>query len=245
MGGLVIERIRSGVEFVPDAASAFRRAEAQVQHEFGRNIDVNSTYRSWSYQMSMYNAWNSYVNGSGPRPAHSKAIHPQYSRHVHGLALDSDDWVNARIVQILAENGFIRNQLHVPGEQHHFEYIRARDKNYGKEIDMSLSSEDVKRVAAEVVRQLSSSGLGNRVKAIYESVRFGKKGVRTHGNLTGAIMSEIGAQKIFRAHNGGDAEIDVKALAIELAPLLNEQESADLVKQLLAAQGKAYTDAAG
>lgn len=132
MGGLVIETIRPGVQFVPDAAKAFRRAEAQVQREFRRNIGVNSTYRSWNQQMSMYNAWNRYVNGTGPYPGHSKAIHPKYSRHTNGTALDSNDWTSARIRQILADNGFIRNQLHVLNEQHHFEYIRGRDKNYGK-----------------------------------------------------------------------------------------------------------------
>lgn len=132
MGGIPIEKIREGVEFVPDAAAAFRRAEAQVRAEFGRGIDVNSTYRSWDTQMSMYNAWNAYVGGWGPYPGHSKAVHPSESFHVSGLALDSDDWTNARIVQILAENGFIRNRLYVPGENHHFEYIRSEDKNYGQ-----------------------------------------------------------------------------------------------------------------
>lgn len=137
MGGLVIERIRPGVEFVPDAAAAFRRADAQVRAEFGRGIDVNSTYRSWSDQMEMFEAWNRYV-ASGYRPAlkpnHSKAVHPSESFHVAGTALDSDDWVNARIVEILADDGFIRNRLHVPGEQHHFEYIRDRDNHRGEPI---------------------------------------------------------------------------------------------------------------
>lgn len=132
MGGLVIEKVRDGVEFVPDAAAAFRRADAQVLREFGRRIDVNSTYRSWDQQMLMFTNWNRYVNGTGPYPGHSKAVHPSDSFHVSGLALDSDDWVNARIVEILAENGFIRNRLYVPNEKHHFEYIRSMDRNYGK-----------------------------------------------------------------------------------------------------------------
>lgn len=136
MGGLVIETIRPGVMFTPDAAAAFRRAEAQVQAEFGRNISCNSTYRSWDTQLSMYDAWNAYVGGRGPYPGHSKAVHPSESFHVSGLALDSDDWRNARIVQILADNGFIRNRLYVPNEQHHFEYIRARDKNFGRPAGM-------------------------------------------------------------------------------------------------------------
>ena len=132
MGGLVIETVRAGVQIVPDAAAAFRRADARVRAEFGRGIDVNSTYRSWSDQMKMFENWNAYVGGWGPYPGHSKAVHPDDSFHVSGLALDSDDWRIPRIVQILAEEGFIRNRLYVPGEDHHFEYIRSRDKNYGK-----------------------------------------------------------------------------------------------------------------
>ncbi|MFJ2506333.1 hypothetical protein [Microbacterium sp. NPDC087592] len=145
MGGLVIETIRPGVQFTPDAAAAFRRAEAQVLAEFGRRIDVNSTYRSWSDQMVMYIDWTRYVaSGYKPslKPDHSKAVHPSQSFHVSGTALDSDDWRNARIVAILAENGFIRNRLSVPDEQHHFEYIRARDENHGKPASGGGQSEE-------------------------------------------------------------------------------------------------------
>lgn len=140
MGGLVIETIRPGVQFIPDAAAAFRRAEAQVQAEFGRNIDVNSTYRSWYDQMLMFVNWGKYVAGKGPHPGHSKAVHPSESFHVAGIALDSDDWRVPRIVEILAENGFIRNRLHVANENHHFEWLRHRDQNYGKPIGGSAAS---------------------------------------------------------------------------------------------------------
>ena len=131
MGGPVIETIRPGVQFVPEAARAFRRAEARVRAEFGRDIDVNSTYRDWDTQLAMYNAWQAYVSGRGPHPGHSKALHPDdpLAFHTKGLALDSDDWTNQRIVQILAEHGFIRNRLYVPNENHHFEYLRDHDKH--------------------------------------------------------------------------------------------------------------------
>lgn len=139
MGGLTIETVRPGVQFTPDAAAAFRRAEAQVLEEFDRRIDVNSTYRTPAKQLAMHNAWNRYVNsGYNPRyyPGHSKALHPDdpLAFHTKAVALDSDDWENARIVAILAENGFIRNRLYVPNERHHFEYLISRDRNYGKSI---------------------------------------------------------------------------------------------------------------
>lgn len=157
MGGLVIEEVRPGVRFTPEAADAFRRADAQVLAEFGRRIDVNSTYRSWSDQMLMFTNWGRYV-ASGYKPAmhpgHSKAVHPSESFHVQGVALDSDDWVNDRIVEILAENGFIRNRLHVPNERHHFEYIRSRDKNIGTPAGGAISN-PIPPIVAALLKELA------------------------------------------------------------------------------------------
>lgn len=129
---VVIEQVRPGVEFTPAAADAFRRAEGQVLSKLGRRIDVNSTYRSWAEQMKMFIDWQNYIHYGGPYPGHSKAVHPSESFHVSGLALDSDDWTNPTVLSVLAENGFIRNRLYVPNEQHHFEYIESRDQNKGK-----------------------------------------------------------------------------------------------------------------
>lgn len=173
MGGpVVIETIRPGVEFVPEAAAAFRRAEARVRAEFGRGIDVNSTYRDWNTQLRMYNAWQAWITGRGPHPGHSKALHPAdpLAFHTKGLALDSDDWRNARIVQILAEHGFIRNRLYVPNEQHHFEYLRDHDKHrhdpapagLTEEDDMPLSEEDLDRIAERVWSAKVGSGNNRR-----------------------------------------------------------------------------------
>ena len=169
MGGLVIETIRPGVQFIPDAAAAFRRAEAQVQNEFKRNIDVNSTYRTWAQQLKWHQESVAYNNGTGPYPGHSWAVHPSESFHVGGTALDSDDWTNARIVAILAANGFIRNRLYVKNENHHFEYIKNQDKNYGKDIDVALTSEEIKRIAAETAKQvwryeLNGKSAGERLR---------------------------------------------------------------------------------
>lgn len=248
MGGLVIVTVRDGVQFAPDAAAAFQRAEAQL----GRQIDVNSTWRSWSKQLDMHHAWNAYANGTGPHPGHSKAVHPRDSFHVNGTALDSDDWRDPEALRVLADNGFIRNRLYVPGEQHHFEYLRERDKNHGKEIDMPLTDADKKWIKAEIARGArlvwttksvtNGQRWGDMLRVVFNAIRYGVKGKWHHGTVTAAIMSEIGAQKNFRARSGGDASVDVKALAEELAPLLNEQEAGDLVKAILNAQGKALSN---
>ncbi|MFS6529700.1 hypothetical protein V8Z69_07480 [Microbacterium aurugineum] len=139
MGGLVIDTIRPGVQFTPDAAKAYRRAEAQL----GRDIDTNSTLRARATQLRMYNAWQAYVTGRGPYPGHSKALHPDdpLAFHTKGTALDSDDWTDPKVVAVLAENGFIRNRLYIKGEEHHFEYLRDRDRNYGKPIPTRRKTE--------------------------------------------------------------------------------------------------------
>lgn len=177
MGGPVIVTVRPGVRFVPDAAAAFRRAEAQVRAELGRNIDVNSTYRDYNQQLDMWNAWVAWTAGRGPHPGHSKALHPDdpLAFHTKGLALDSDDWTNDRVVQILAEHGFIRNRLDVPNEEHHFEWIRSEDKHYNDPIPqegflMALSDKQQKE-------------LYDRVTVLWNAQRdadkYGRKGTVT------------------------------------------------------------------
>lgn len=255
MGGLVIETIRPGVQFTPDAAAAFRRAEARVQAEFGRNIGVNSTYRSWDQQMSMYNAWNAYVNGTGPYPGHSKAIHPMYSRHTGGTALDSSDWGNARIRQILADNGFIRNQLHVPNEEHHFEYIRSQDKNYGKEDDLTPEeSKMLKAIHNRVTKGLTGdriahaiwtyqSGVnkrkfGDMLRTLWDDWRVGRTGNWHHGTATAAFYSEIGAQKAYRLSHGGSEAIDVEELAEAVSANLNQVDAEKLAEAIVKKTGE-------
>lgn len=129
-----IVHVTEGVDFAPSAAWAFIRATTNVKRQRGYDIDVNSTFRDPVVQLRMYDAWNAWVAGTGPYPGHSKAIHPDYSDHCKGIALDSDDWVNDWVVRELADNGFIRDQLHVPGEQHHFRYFQERDNHFGEPI---------------------------------------------------------------------------------------------------------------
>ncbi len=117
--------IRPGVGFVASAADSFLRLETRL----GRQIDSNSTYRDYDTQMGMYLAWQAWVNGTGPRPNHSRAIHPDYSVHCQGKALDSDDWRTPGFNELAAEYGWIRTAANDPTEQHHFEYQSWRDQH--------------------------------------------------------------------------------------------------------------------
>lgn len=125
MSGPAVVAIRPGVRFTPPAAASFRRAE----RDLGRRIDVNSTYRDWDLQMSMHLAWEAYVNGRGPHPGHARAVHPKYSKHTSGLALDSDDWTRPGFNEFMADHGWIRVAKDDPTERHHFEYQADRDNH--------------------------------------------------------------------------------------------------------------------
>jgi hypothetical protein len=135
----VIETVRPGVQFTPAAAAAFRRLEARL----GRRVDVNSTYRDWDTQMRMYLAWNAYVAGRGPKPPHSRAIHPSVSIHCQGNAIDSDDWRTPGFNALAAEYGFIRTAASDPTEQHHFEYQSWRDQHRGESVVPAVSATSV------------------------------------------------------------------------------------------------------
>lgn len=131
MGGApAIVTVRPGVQFVPPAADSFRRLEARL----GRRADVNRTYADWDTQLKMYNAWQAYVTGRGPKPNHSRALHPSKSAHCAGLAWDSDDWRTPGFISLAAEYGFIRTAANDPTEQHHFEYQWWRDSHRNEPV---------------------------------------------------------------------------------------------------------------
>ena len=125
MGGLVIETVRPGVQFTSAAAASFRRLGARL----GRRVGVNSTYRDWNVQMSMYLAWEAWVAGRGPRPWHARAIHPDRSLHTRGLGWDSNEWTTPGFIEIAEEHGWIRTAVWDPTERHHFEYQVWRDQH--------------------------------------------------------------------------------------------------------------------
>lgn len=244
MGGAVIsgglEHVRDRVDLIPDAAAAFRRANAQVRQEFGRDIDVNRTSTAWDVQLGMYNAWNRYVASGYNRalyPGHSKAVHPSESFHVYdertgkgGIALDSDDWVNARIDAILGENGFIRNRLHVPGENHHYEWLRDRDQNYGQpasggnsmEEDMVNVSEAQLQTllegarAATHTRELTGGSIENADQVIPLLRRAVKAAEATYPNVAGA-RSILGGST---ADRDGDGKQDEPGVIARLRTIL-------------------------
>lgn len=172
-----IVTVRPGVQFTPDAAASFRRLEAAL----GRHVDVNSTYREWGLQLRMYNDWRAYVNGTGPKPNHSRAIHPKYSVHCQGRALDSDDWRTPGFIALAAEHGWIRTAANDPTEQHHFEYQSWRDRHYNapaptgeqedtmnpqQEAKLDALANDVEWLKTRIGGSASTTSITDRLRAL-------------------------------------------------------------------------------
>jgi hypothetical protein len=249
--GLV--HVRDRVDLVADAAAAFVRADSQVRAEFGRELDVNRTSTPWDVQLGMFYAWNRYVASgykSGLYPGHSKAVHPSESFHVFnpdtgrgGNALDSDDWVDGRIVQILADNGFIRNRLSVPNEQHHFEWLRDHDRNYGSPVssgagaqpfpeeDMANVSDEEKQIMLEGARNANrlaaivGGSVGSDGKAKGTSAMTLLRGLRNSvssvASTASATRSVLGGSTVDR---DGDGRQDEPGVIARLRTLLGVVE---------------------
>lgn len=166
----IIETIRPGVQFTPPAAASFRRAEADL----GRPIDVNSTYRDPVLQLRMYNAWLAYIQGRGPHPGHSRALHPDDSVHCKGEALDSDDWRTPGFNTFMAERGWIRTAAGDPTEQHHFEYQVWRDQHRNRpSSDGSSTPFDPEE----------DSIMSAKLDEIWQRWLPGKEGVKSAGDV--------------------------------------------------------------
>lgn len=165
----VIVTIRPGVAFAPPAAASWTRMEADA----GRRIDCNSSYREWDKQLAMWAAWNAYVGGSGPRPPHGRAIHPEKSMHCQGLAADTDD---VTLLLRLSDHGWRRT---APDEAWHFEYqawhdqhknrpatggdAKPIDPNEPKEWDEMATKAEIQAAFKEVVGDLVKSASAVRV----------------------------------------------------------------------------------
>lgn len=179
MGGApTIVWLRPDVGYAPEAAASMSRLEARL----GRPHDCNSSYRDWNVQYSMWRAWEDWVSGRGPRPPHSRAIHPDASMHCKGLADDSDDWMTPGYIELAAEYGWIRTAASDPTERHHFEYQSWRDQHRNepafagngaapKGWDEMATKEEIKAVMTEtlsergdtVIVSYSSSGWRNGI----------------------------------------------------------------------------------
>lgn len=128
-GAPAIVWLRPGVGYVEAAAASMARLESAFNARYGRRRRCNSSYRDYGLQLSMYQAWTAWTEGRGPKPNHSRALHPDKSAHCLGLADDTDEWATPGYIALAADHGWIRTAAGDPTEQHHFEYQWWRDNH--------------------------------------------------------------------------------------------------------------------
>ncbi|MFJ2532794.1 M15 family metallopeptidase domain-containing protein [Microbacterium maritypicum] len=109
----------------PAAASVHR-----IDQQLGRLADINDAGRSPEQADKNYAAWIAYLAG-GPKAPY--ALPASKSVHCQGLAVDSDDWYNARAAAIWRENGWKQTARYPNNpkkdEPWHGEYFPALDQH--------------------------------------------------------------------------------------------------------------------
>lgn len=233
-GAPIIEWVREGVGFTPAAAASFRRAEAS----WGSRIRCNSTYRDYGLQLSMWQAWTAWTEGRGPKPNHSRALHPDESVHCRGEALDTDLWSVPGFIAHMAAHGWIRTAAWDPTEQHHFEYQEWRDEHRFEPALAGKQEED--DMTPEQARQLNSifnaifrggDSMKDGGKSISQSLRDiqDKLAPVTRGGQVVTLRQEIASTRtavielLGRDPGSANVEVDEAALAAALAPLITDQ----------------------
>lgn len=143
---------RSGMKLVNTAKIALEKMVDAAKKD-GYNIRVMSSYRSYNYQVNLY---NKYVENDGKDAADTYSARPGYSEHQTGLCIDIDDGVinytnfeNSKSFNWMQENahkyGFIlrypKDKTEITGytyESWHYRYVGEKIASYIKKHNITL-----------------------------------------------------------------------------------------------------------
>lgn len=151
---------RSGMQLVSEARSAFETLSEDAKKE-GMNIIAMSSYRSYDYQVNLY---NKYVETDGKEAADTYSARAGYSEHQTGLAVDVYNKVlpytsfeETEEFNWMQENaykyGFIlrfpKDKVNITGYQYeswHYRYVGKEAAKYIHNHDLTLEEYYVKKV---------------------------------------------------------------------------------------------------
>lgn len=151
---------KSGVKLVNYAADAFEKMAADAKNE-GLRIIAMSTYRSYKYQVNLYNR---YKKADGEEVADTYSARPGYSEHQTGLAvdvyngkLDYTDFEKTKEFDWMQENaykyGFIlrfpKNKTKQTGYQYeswHYRYVGKKIAAYIHDNDICFEEYYVQKI---------------------------------------------------------------------------------------------------
>ena len=151
---------RSGIQLVREAKEAFETLSEDAKKE-GKNISAMSSYRSYDYQVNLY---NNYVATDGKEAADTYSARAGYSEHQTGLAVDVYNKVlpytsfeETEEFNWMQENaykyGFIlrfpKDKVNITGYQYeswHYRYVGKEAAKYIHNHDLTLEEYYVKKV---------------------------------------------------------------------------------------------------
>lgn len=151
---------RSGMQLVREAKEAFETLSEDAKKE-GMNIIAMSSYRSYDYQVNLY---NNYVATDGKEAADTYSARAGYSEHQTGLAVDVYNKVlpytsfeETEEFNWMQENaykyGFIlrfpKDKVNITGYQYeswHYRYVGKEAAKYIHNHDLTLEEYYIKKV---------------------------------------------------------------------------------------------------
>jgi len=138
-----------------------------MERDRGRQLDVNRSTESRDEQFTKYYAWIAFVNGTGPRPNHGRAIHPDESWHclprARAVDTDDDEWIRQH-----PEYGW---RFVVKDERWHAQYYPEHDKFKGEPIHGTPATEGENDMALFILERKNAQ----LAKSVYDPVT-GKAG---------------------------------------------------------------------
>lgn len=144
-----VTTLRPGLTLENEAAASW----ARMEHKKGSRLDVNRSTVPRAIQLSMFNAWNDWVAGRGPKPPHGRAIHPDYSWHCEprARAVDTDDdaWIRNH-----PEYGW---RFVVNDEKWHAQYYPELDKFRGTGFPAGNETEDEDEMPITILERKNSA----------------------------------------------------------------------------------------
>ena len=151
---------RSGMQLVSEAKDAFETL-SKAAKEDGMNIIAMSSYRSYDYQVTLY---NNYVETDGQEAADTYSARAGYSEHQTGLAVDvynldlpytsfketeEFNWMQENAYKYGFILRFPEDKVNITGYQYeswHYRYVGTEAAKYIKENNLTLEEYYVKKV---------------------------------------------------------------------------------------------------
>ena len=155
-----IEYARSGMQLVSEAKEAFETLSQEAKKD-GMTIIAMSSYRSYDYQVNLY---NNYVKSDGKDAADTYSDRPGFSEHQTGLAVDiynkelpytsfeetkEFEWMQKNAYKYGFILRFPKDKVNITGYQYeawHYRYVGKKAAKYIHDHNITLEEYYIKKV---------------------------------------------------------------------------------------------------